>query len=368
MLKKQLGDKYAPQCAPPSCIRFLNAAVGKFETSIGDDPYTAAWMWADEEEVAHRKRLKIEPPAVRHDPKAEAQTKPAHAAQEPAPKAEPDTADTSTAFNAQQSSASETKPIDSSIQATDKADVSVEPKASLVTPQKQPPGLGTWEVVDPDDDRSGPDTATNITHSASQQPKGPFGKFSGLKLTGASPQTELYSNSASPQPVSWLQPGANHLSHPEPLLPPAAPQYGAPAYEVMDVYAGDMYGGDTYGAQQYSSYHAADDFYQPPLPSEPYAPEEAPPLPDEPPPPLPDEPPPPPAPVSSDVGLPLLPVAMHAPPPQPDEAPPPLPDEPPPPLPDEPYDASIQVRFRLRFTTSLVTELCTAHNRCASRA
>ena len=91
----------------------------------------------------------------------------------------------------------------------------------------------------------------------------PFGKFSGLKLTGAFPEEGLHGHAASPQPVSpqpvsWLQPSAHcsqpfrHQpgdppSQPGSLAPPCAPQYGggAPAYEAMDVYA-DIYGDDVY--------------------------------------------------------------------------------------------------------------------------
>lgn len=344
MLQKQLGDKYEPHCAPPTSVRFLNACVGKFESSLGEDPHTAEWMWADQEEIAHRKRLKITPPPVVRDIAAEkaalnfmlnAQGK-GDASQHDAP------------------DASAVAKTDSDTQPDDKVVPAVEPgnKRKHVSPQKRIPGLGTWEFVDPDEleaDKEHSDAA-NISGGAVQ---GPHGKFSGLKLTRVSPQETVCGDSASPQPVSWLQPSRHASdtaqrhsqqygnSQPGSLLPPCAPQYGgAPAYEAMDVYA-DIYGADAYGAQQYNTYYAADDYYQPPLPSEPYEAEEAPPLPDEPPPPLPDEPPlPPPDSSMHEAALPPPPPQVQ---PLPESPPPPLPDEPPPPLPDEPYEEHIQV-------------------------
>jgi hypothetical protein len=62
MLKRKLGSEYEPQRAPPREISYLNMSVGRFESALGDDPKTAEWMWADEEETEHRKCLRIEPP------------------------------------------------------------------------------------------------------------------------------------------------------------------------------------------------------------------------------------------------------------------------------------------------------------------
>lgn len=357
MLKKQLGDKYMPHCAPPRRIQFLDACVGGFEAGIGEDVQTAEWMWADQEEIAHRKRLKVNPPPVVNDTAGMSAARNfMRNAQGGAADHQRDPLSLSLSPDAI-AHASAQRPGQRHVQAH--PGVKTEPGAEQkhTSPQKRIPGLGTWETVDPDE----PGANGNVSLGA----LGPHGKFSVLRLDpAASPQAVALRESASPKPVSWLQPsmlpqsqGFCHLAQPSTLLPPRAPQYGgAPAYEAMDIYA-DIYGGDTYGAH-HNFYYAADDFYQPPLPSEPYEEEEAPPLPDEPPPPLPDEPPPP---LDGNEVIGYSPQRMHheapmsqeaLPPPAPqayppDSPPPPLPDEPPPPLPDEQYEENAQVRFSL---------------------
>jgi hypothetical protein len=41
--------------------------AGSFEADLGDNPHTAGWMWADEEETEHRKRFKVVPPPMKQD-------------------------------------------------------------------------------------------------------------------------------------------------------------------------------------------------------------------------------------------------------------------------------------------------------------
>jgi hypothetical protein len=341
MLKKRLGDKYEAQCPPPKTVRFLNACVGKFEAAVGDDPYTAEWMWADAEEIQHRKRLRIEPPAAVHD----------HAGLIAAQKFMRNAQGMAVIPDQHQKPSVSANAASDSQVGLEGQPVEAPQKRASPEKEKPIPGLGAgWETVNPDEQNVAKDHSD--TNAADGVSRGPHGRFSGLKLTGASPSDTLFQESASPQPVSWLQPGIHrsqndgqqHEAHSQQssLLPPWAPQYGgAPAYEAMDVYA-DIYGGDAYGAQQYNSYYAADDCYQPPLPSEPYQVDEPPPLPDEPPPPLPDGPPPPPDAHGHDV-LPPPPLKALSSQEVPQSPPPPLPDEPPPPLPDEPYDGNMQV-------------------------
>jgi hypothetical protein len=342
ILKTRLGNKYEPQCAPPSAIHYLNASVGSFEAALGDDPHTAEWMWADEEEIHHRKRLKIEPPPVVHD----------HEGMLAAQKFMRNAQGMATVPEKQQ------RPSLSANTAADASDCVEDQR--IEQPQKcessendqQMMGLGEgWETVEPDEQSVAKDD--NAVALGDGPQAGPHGKFPGLKLTGSSPPDTLFEETASPQPVSWLQPRMNHsqqygqhVQHIKPkhtsLLPPCAPQYGrAPSYEAIDV-CQDL--GNTYQVYQQDGYYGMPDYYQPPLPSEPYEEEKAPPLPDEPPPPLPDEPPP----------LPMAHWHEELPPPPPrnraaqevpQSPPPPLPDEPPPPLPDEPYAGHIQVHL-----------------------
>ena len=251
MLKDRLGEKYAPQSAPPSSIRFLNACVGKFEPSVGEDVATAEWMWADEEEIAHRKRHKINPPPVVHDKAALA------AAKDFMNNAQGKGAVSQGAVIQADVKASVVSNTDDDTQLDAPA---AEPgnKRKRVTPEKKIPGLGTWETVAPDENEAGGehgDAADASTEVSSSR----IGKFAGLKLTGAS-ETTVFADTASPKPVSWLQ----HSVPPSPpygheqrdtfstmgsLVPPGAPQYGGDAYAV------DIFGADAYGAQQYNSYY-----------------------------------------------------------------------------------------------------------------
>jgi hypothetical protein len=283
VLKQRLGQAYTPRYVRPQTLKLLNACVGRFEESIGDDPHDSEWMWADAEERQLRKRLKVSPPPS--PPRSEVVASAAAYMRNPSgkpPRAA--RAAPATAVGSKEAKPGEHEPPLGSSGA--------EPLSS---------GTGQWlpaksdELIDSEGRHGG-------LH------------FKGMRLGGGSPDS-FHEASASPQPVAWLQqpPLQPHLpaaavapaghAHPASvLLPPCAPQYApaAPSYDM----GYELYSEIPYKGPVPSHVYPPGEDFPPPLPSD-----------NEAPPPLPDD----------------------SPPPLPDSSPPPLPDSEPPPLPEDPF-------------------------------